>query len=379
MSDDVLELWDDDQGDDWDVRWLVRTLRRRMRWWAHMSDYVSGLSDEDRGDELRCLMTCPEYQDEDRVVGLRVWWRVRTMKAWTEMLGPDSDDVSGLWRHGSRCWIQILMTCQDYEGIDRGVDLRCLMTCQVHEASDRGVDLRCLMTCQVHEANDRGVDLRCLMTCQVHEANDRGVEGFRSLMTCKWLAEKSRRWLLRCLGFSGDKSRWRSRCGCKVVSLASKRRRGRRKKKRGRRRERFQEKREARRIAKDSPGIWCYCCRGNAFAQSQERSRFERTPFRTQLCTMRYILFLRSCHISPDLTAICFLSFLFHVNIMLFCWIVAPSLPHPPLLLLFNFLFTGFTRLMLVYLLCTMVLFALLFYHCQVFFTILIHKVELHF
>jgi hypothetical protein len=34
---------------------------------------------------------------------------------------------------------------------------------------------------------------------------------------------------------------------------------------------------------------------------------------------------------------------------------------------------------MLVYLLCTMVLFALLFYHCQAFFTILIHKVELDF
>lgn len=36
-----------------------------------MSDYVSGLSDEDRGDELRCLMTCPEYQGMDRGVGLR--------------------------------------------------------------------------------------------------------------------------------------------------------------------------------------------------------------------------------------------------------------------------------------------------------------------
>jgi hypothetical protein len=49
----------------------------------------------------------------------------------------------------SRCWVQILMTCQDYEGIDRGVDLRRLMTCQDHEANDRGVeDFRCLMTCK---------------------------------------------------------------------------------------------------------------------------------------------------------------------------------------------------------------------------------------
>jgi hypothetical protein len=249
MSDDVLGLWDDDQGDDWDVRWLVRTLRRRLRWWAQMCDYVSGLSDEDQGDELRCLMTCQDHEGMDRGVGLRFWWRVRIMKAWIEVLGSDfdwrvrimkawievlgsdSDDVSGLWRHGSRCWAQILMTCQDYEGMDRGVDLRCLMTCQDYEGIDRGVDLR------------------CLMTCQVHEANDRGVEDFRCLMTCKWLAEKSRRWLLRCLGFWGDKSRWRSRCCCKVVSLASKR--SERKKKRGRRRERFQEKRVVRRIAKN--------------------------------------------------------------------------------------------------------------------------------
>jgi hypothetical protein len=42
--------------------------------------------------------------------------------------------------------LRCLMTCQDYEGMDRGVDLRCLMTCQVHEANDRRVeDFRCLM------------------------------------------------------------------------------------------------------------------------------------------------------------------------------------------------------------------------------------------
>jgi hypothetical protein len=34
------------------------------------------------------------------------------------------------------------MTCQDYEGMDRGVDLRCLMTCHDYEGIDRGVGLR---------------------------------------------------------------------------------------------------------------------------------------------------------------------------------------------------------------------------------------------
>jgi hypothetical protein len=150
--------------------WLrVRIVRRGSRWWAQMSDDVSGVSRLGLSCWTQSLMTCQDYEGMDRGVGLRFWWRVRTMKAW------------------SRCWVQILMTCQDYEGIDRGVDLRRLMT------------------------------------CQDHEANDRGVEDFRCLMTCKWLAEKSRRWLLRCLGFWGDKSRWRSRCCCKVVSLASKR------------------------------------------------------------------------------------------------------------------------------------------------------------
>jgi hypothetical protein len=36
-----------------------------------MCDYVSGLSDEDRGDELRCLTTCQDHEGMDRGVGLR--------------------------------------------------------------------------------------------------------------------------------------------------------------------------------------------------------------------------------------------------------------------------------------------------------------------
>jgi hypothetical protein len=35
-----------------------------------------------------------------------------------------SDDVFGVSRHGSSYWAQILMTCQDYEGMDRGVGFR---------------------------------------------------------------------------------------------------------------------------------------------------------------------------------------------------------------------------------------------------------------
>jgi hypothetical protein len=322
-----------------------------------MSDYVSQLSDEDRGDKLRCLMTCPDYQGMDWGVGLRVWWRVRTMKAWIEVLGSDSDDVPGLWRHGQRCWTQILMTCQDYEGIDRGVDLRCLMTCQDYEGIDRGVDIR------------------CLMTCQVHEANDRGVEDFRCLMTCKWLAEKSRRWLLSCLGFWGDKSRWRSRCCCKVVSLASKRS----ERKKERRREEaeendFREKECAEESRRILQGFDATAAGGMHLHRAKTVADLNGLHFARNCARWGIFCFYVLAIFSPDLTAICFLSFLSHVNIMLFCWIVAPSLPpslSPPpslSLLLFNFLFTGFTRLMFVCLLCTMVLFALLFYHCQVFF-----------
>jgi len=204
-----------------------------------MLDDLLRLWDDDWGDELRCVITCQDCQTRIEVMSSDVWRRVRTMKAWTEVLGSDSDDVSELWRHGSRCWAQILMTCQDYEGMDRGVGFRFWWRVRIMKAwievlgsdSDDVSGLwrhgsRCwaqILTCQDYEGMDRGVDLTCLMTCQVHEANDRRVEDFRCLMTCKCLAEKSRRWLLRCLGFWGDKSRWRSRCCCKAVSLASKR------------------------------------------------------------------------------------------------------------------------------------------------------------
>jgi hypothetical protein len=105
--------------------WLrVRIVRRGSRWWAQMSDDVSGPWRHGQRCWAQILMTCQNYEGMDRGVGLRFWWRVRIMKAWIEVLGSDSDDVSGLWRHGSRCWAQILMTCQDYEGMDRGVGLR---------------------------------------------------------------------------------------------------------------------------------------------------------------------------------------------------------------------------------------------------------------
>jgi hypothetical protein len=33
-----------------------------------MSDYVSGLSEEDQGDELRCLITCQDCQTRIKVM-----------------------------------------------------------------------------------------------------------------------------------------------------------------------------------------------------------------------------------------------------------------------------------------------------------------------
>ncbi len=65
-----------------------------------MLDDLLGLWDDDWGDELRCLITCHNCQTRIEVISSDVWWRVRTIKAWIEVLGSESDDVSGLWRHG---------------------------------------------------------------------------------------------------------------------------------------------------------------------------------------------------------------------------------------------------------------------------------------
>jgi hypothetical protein len=88
--------------------WLrVRIVRRGSRWWAQMSDDVSGVSRHGQRCWAQILMTCQDEEGMDRGVGLRFWWRVRTMKAWIEVLGSDSDDVSSPWRRRSRCWSQM--------------------------------------------------------------------------------------------------------------------------------------------------------------------------------------------------------------------------------------------------------------------------------